>query len=165
MSEGMDESLNDSPLTEQQVYFCTRIASGDSLIAACAKVGVEVITIPIWTEENKTFRGMYSESLLRRSDLYFEKLIDLAEISLTDEKTAANVKVAIDTYRFIIATNSPDKYGAKANPHNSLPGGFTIDTGISSGGNDGHSNGANRDEAGNHDGHSVSQGPETTSAD
>lgn len=98
------------------------IAAGASLTKACEGTSYKPELINQELLEVK-------EALTKRSGVLFEKLLDFANIAAAQD-SAASIKVAIDTIKYVISVQHPEKYGAKVVNSETGVGGYFLETGI-----------------------------------
>ena len=108
-----------SAITAQHVdAICELLQDGESLRAACAKVGVAKSTFLKAIDGDKDWGDRYARARATGADVEFERLRDIVEEpppidanGKTDSGWVAWKKLQIDTFKWQLAKKRPERYG------------------------------------------------------
>jgi len=118
-------------MSKRRAHYCVRIAKdicqhiamGKTLNQALAEVGVLAptkVTLYRWLEEYPEFEKMYQRALQWQANSHADRIVELADVALSNSKLAPAVKVASDIFRWSAEMRDPGKYSPKA-PQNHKP--------------------------------------------
>jgi transposase-like protein len=93
-------------------HFCSNIAEGATLKKACMAAGISYTTLCKWRRQYPEFRKMLEEAHKDRGELYFERLVDVAETTPADKEEVPLGRLKADIYKHLSAVSN-EKFNLK----------------------------------------------------